>query len=104
MNPLTDPWYNKAAFSVPQTYTFGNAARSYNELRAPNNYNESFGLVRRIRVAEKITATVRGEFFNALNRVVFGMPQANISSSGYGRVSSQANTPRQGQVSLRLEF
>jgi hypothetical protein len=104
VNPLTDPWYNKAAFSVPQTYTFGNAARSYNELRAPNNYNESFGLVRRIRVAEKITATVRGEFFNALNRVVFGMPQANISSSGYGRVSSQANTPRQGQVSLRLEF
>jgi hypothetical protein len=104
VNPLTDPWFNKAAFAVPQTFTFGNASRSYTELRAPNSYNESFGVVRRIRVTEKMTATVRGEFFNALNRVVFGVPQSNISSSGYGRVSSQANTPRQGQVSLRLEF
>ena len=103
-NPLTQPWFNKASFAVPQTYTLGNASRSYDALRAPNLYNESFGLMRRIRVKERTTITLRGEFFNALNRVVFGAPSGNISSSSYGRVSSQSNNPRQGQVSLKVEF
>jgi len=66
--------------------------------------SESFNLIRRFRVRDKATVTFRAEFFNALNRVVFGAPNANISSSNFGRVSSQANTPRQGQVSLRVDF
>src|ERR1035437_4713237 len=30
-DPLANPWYDKNAFSVPASYTFGSAARSYNE-------------------------------------------------------------------------
>jgi hypothetical protein len=104
VNPLTDPWFNKAAFSVPTTNTLGNAARSYTQLRAPNLYNENFGLMRRIRIREAATITLRGEFFNALNRVVFAAPASNISSSTFGRVTAQSNNPRQGQVSMRLDF
>jgi hypothetical protein len=104
VNPLADPWFNKNAFTVPATYQLGNAARSYNDLRAPNMYNENLGLVRRIKVAEKVTFMLRGEFTNVLNRVVFGAPSGNASSTSFGRVSSQANTPRQGQVSFRADF
>ncbi len=104
VNPLSDPWFNKAAFTVPATYQLGNAARSYNDLRAPNMYNENVGLVRRIKVAEKVTLMFRGEFTNVLNRVVFGAPNGNASSTSFGRVGSQANTPRQGQVSFRADF
>jgi hypothetical protein len=103
-DPLGSPWFNKAAFAVPANYQFGNAARSYNELRAPNSYNESFGLMRRIQIRENISLSLRGEFFNAMNRVVFGAPVANISAANFGRVTSQANSPRQGQVSVRVEF
>ena len=35
---------------------------------------------------------------------VLGMPQGNFSNAAFGRVSSQANNPRQGQLALRLEF
>jgi hypothetical protein len=28
----------------------------------------------------------------------------NVSAGNFGRVSSQANTPRQGQLALRLDF
>ncbi len=104
VNPLADPWFNKAAFTVPATYQLGNAARSYNDLRAPNMYNENLGLVRRIKAGEKVTLMLRGEFTNVLNRVVFGPPSGNASSTSFGRVSSQANTPRQGQVSFRADF
>lgn len=104
VNPLADPWFNKAAFAVPATYQLGNASRSYNELRATNFYNENVGLVRRFKVREKLTLMFRGEFTNVLNRVVFGAPSGNPSSTSFGRVRSQSNTPRQGQVSLRADF
>ena len=103
-DPLANPWFNKNAFSIPGNYQFGNAARSYNELRAPNSYNESLGLMRRIAIKERLTLTLRGEFFNTFNRVVFGAPAANLSAANFGRVSSQANSPRQGLISARLDF
>ena len=95
---------NKAAFAVPAGFQFGNGSRSYNSLRAPNAYNESFGLMRRIKLTEKATLMLRAEFFNAFNRVVFGAPVANISAANFGRVTSQANAPRQGQVAARIDF
>jgi hypothetical protein len=103
-DPLANPWLNKAAFAVPAGFQFGNASRSYNALRAPNAYNESFGLMRRIKLTEKATLMLRAEFFNAFNRVVFGAPVANISAGNFGRVTSQANAPRQGQVAARIDF
>jgi hypothetical protein len=55
-------------------------------------------------LTEKISLTFRAEFFNVFNRVVFAAPAANISAANFGKISSQATAPRQGQVSLRLEF
>jgi hypothetical protein len=104
VNPLGDAWLNKAAFSAPAANAFGSSARSYTELRAPNFYNESFGLMRRIKAGEKVTVTIRGEFFNMFNRTVFGAPVSNLSAANFGRVTSQANSPRQGLVALRLDF
>jgi hypothetical protein len=100
-NPLGGPWFNKAAFSLPANYQYGDVPRSYTQLRAPNSYNENFGLMRRIRIYERVTLTVRAEFFN---RVVFGAPASNVSASNFGFVSSQANSPRQGLMSARFEF
>jgi hypothetical protein len=55
-------------------------------------------------LTERVTLTFRAEFFNVFNRVVYGAPAANISAANFGVVSSQSNTPRQGQMALRLEF
>jgi len=103
-DPLGNSWINKAAFAIPGSFLFGSSARSYNELRAAASLNESFGLMRQVKVAERATITLRGEFFNLFNRTVFGAPVANVSASNFGRVTSQANAPRQGLVSLRLDF
>jgi hypothetical protein len=103
-DPLANPWFNKAAFGVPANFTFGSAARSYTELRAPNSYNESFGLMRRVKLGERAALVVRGEFFNVFNRVVFNAPVANVSAANFGRVTAQQNSPRQGQVSARIDF
>jgi hypothetical protein len=45
----------------------------------------------------------RGEFFNILNRVNFGVPNDDISSPTFGQVESAA-PPRQIQFALKLLF
>ncbi|HZT32619.1 MAG TPA: TonB-dependent receptor [Bryobacteraceae bacterium] len=103
-DPAADRYINPAAFTVPSPYTFGTAARSYGDLRAFPLYNESWGLIKRTALFERMSLTFRAEFFNVFNRVVFAAPAANVSNANFGRVSAQANTPRQGQLALRLEF
>jgi hypothetical protein len=103
-DPLADLWINPAAFAIPTGFRFGTAARAYSDLRAPGFLNESFGLIKRTPLREGLNLTFRAEFFNVFNRTVFGAPVGNVSAGNFGRVSSQANTPRQGQLALRLDF
>jgi hypothetical protein len=46
----------------------------------------------------------RLEAFNALNHPQFAGPNMIYGSSGFGAVTSQANTARQVQMALRLTF
>jgi len=103
-DPAVDRYINPAAFTVPAAFTLGSAARSYDNLRAPWNLNESVGAVKRTAITERVTLIFRAEFFNVFNRVVFGAPASNISAANFGVVGSQSNAPRQGQMALRLEF
>ena len=103
-DPAVDRWINPAAFRAPGPLRLGTSARSYTDLRVPSPLVENFGLLKRTTFAERVTLTFRAEFFNAFNRVVFAAPQANVSNAQFGRISGQANQPRQGQIGLRLEF
>jgi hypothetical protein len=103
-DPLADRWINPAAFAIPTGLRLGTAARSYTDLRSDGFMNESFGLIKRTPLTEKVNLTFRAEFFNAFNRVVFAAPQGNVSAANFGRVSQQSNTPRQGQLALRIDF
>jgi hypothetical protein len=46
---------------------------------------------------------VRGEFFNIFNNTNFYNPGSTIGNAGYG-VITQAYSPRQAQVALKLMF
>ena len=45
------------------------------------------------------------QYFNVLNRVVFGSPDTNLNDTNFGKViNSQTNTNRQGQAMISLKF
>ncbi|HKS72716.1 MAG TPA: hypothetical protein VJQ82_05925, partial [Terriglobales bacterium] len=56
------------------------------------------------RITERLQAQIRADFFNALNRPQFSAPNLSPTSSGFGKITSQANLPRTIQVGLRLVF
>jgi len=56
-------------------------------------------------IRESTTFEIRGEFFNLLNSPIFGSPNTSIGNSAFGQVTlTQANDPRYGQLTARLNF
>ena len=109
------PVFNPAAFSDPGQYTPGTSTRNIPTLRNPFNSNENIALAKKFFFGERVSAELRMEFFNILNRMqICGGPNStnvvstNVSNTGFGLDSPgtpcQANTPRQGQAYFRVSF
>ena len=112
------PLFNTAAFSDPG-FAAGNEPRELGVLRNPFNANENIGLSKRFFFGERVTAELRMEFFNILNRMqVCGVGQGldNNLNDGPGRFglvnpngsggssTCQGNTARQGQAFFKVSF
>ena len=101
-DPGLDRFFNINAFPTQPT-DIGNSTRTNPKLRAPWGLNENISLAKKFSITEKISVDYRLEAFNLLNRVQFGTGSTNLSnSSTFGLVTSQANSPRQMQMGLKL--
>jgi hypothetical protein len=114
-NRGVNQWFNPAAFtlapdcrsqSVYQTLSnplvcFGNAGRDI--LTAPGLVNFDAALMRYFPIGEFGSIQFRGEIFNLFNTPPLGAPNATLSSSSVGRITS-AGASRQIQFALRYTF
>ncbi len=99
------PVLNKADFTDPGPWVLGNAPRVVTQLRNPWNLNENVALAKYFPLGEKVRLKLEIEYFNVLNRVIFGGPDTNLEDANFGKViNSQNNTQRQGQGHLEIRF
>ena len=94
-------WFNTSVFSQPAAFTFGNAGATFPLLRTHHVRNLDLSLFKHFTFGN-VRLQARVEAFNALNRVQFGSPNTSVTSSSFGVVTSQANTPRQLQFGVKL--
>jgi hypothetical protein len=73
-------------------------------LRNPPLFNQDFSIRREFPITERWKVDLQGDAFNAFNNVRFGGINTNFTNAAFGRVTSQANTPRTIQFSLRVRF
>lgn len=105
-------WFNTQLFQVPPDFVFGNAARTYNDLRRDPYRTINLSVLKNIYWAEgRQKLQLRAEFLNAFNWVVFGTPVTSTSSgapnaagTGFGQIRTQGNTPRNIQLVARYTF
>jgi hypothetical protein len=97
-------YFNTADFSQPVPYTFGNMSRTSNYLRSPGLHNLDFSVFKQFEVTEQVKAELRGEAFNTFNTPSFSGPDTGVTDSTFGVISSQANSPRQIQIALKILF
>jgi hypothetical protein len=115
-NRTTGQWLNPAAFAVPANGTWGNAGR--NIARAPGHWQMDLAIQKRIPIWERLNTSFRAEAFNLFNVAQYGNPVVALSSNGtqivpgnFGLINSAFSTaptgsatPRQLELSLRLDF
>ena len=92
----------KAQFPVQPIGGFGNSTRYNPKIRSFWGQNENISLAKTFRVTENIRLDLRAEAFNLLNRTIFALPNTNLDNGAFGVVTSQANSPRQMQMGLKV--
>jgi hypothetical protein len=97
-------YFDISVFKQPDTYTLGNVARTLPDVRSPGLRNFDLSLFKDFKLREKLILEFRAESFNAFNKPQFGGPNGSVTASGFGVISSQANSPRQNQLAMKIRF
>jgi outer membrane receptor protein involved in Fe transport len=98
-------WFNTAAFQKTAAGDFGTTPR--NAIRGPSLRNVDLSFSRRVGLGAArrgMNLELRVDVFNAFNAVNFGVPQLNIASSAFGRISATATDAREFQFGVKFNF
>jgi hypothetical protein len=100
-DPTKTTWFDPNAFQFAAPYTFGNAGKGI--LTAPMSATVDLTIDKRFPLTERIKLEVRGEAFNALDRVNLNAPNTTFGSPSFGRITA-AGDPRRIQLGAKLYF
>jgi hypothetical protein len=93
--------FPKSNFTVPTLGTEGN--EKWGQFRNPGFAESDASLSKDTNVTERLRLQLRFEFFNVFNRVNLGGVSSDLSSSTFGRSTSQLN-PRWIQIGAKIMF
>jgi hypothetical protein len=109
-NPNSGPrtpqeWFNVSAFQrldpVLRAGQFGNEGR--NVVQGPGYQQWDFSAIKNVPIRESKTLQFRAEFFNLFNHANFRLPNNDISSPNFGKIS-EALPGRLVQLALKFLF
>ena len=103
-DPSTQVYFNKAAFSVPAPFTFGDLGRTNTDIRGFHYYNEDVSLYKDTYFGETRYVRFEATAGNIFNRVDFCNPDTTITDASFGVTSTQCNIPRRIQLGLEIFF
>jgi len=105
-NWLNQYFANPQNAVTPPPFTVGNAPKDISTARAPGTATTALSLFKQfpMPIREGSMLEFRAEAFNALNHPQFSPPNLTVGSSAFGKVTGQANSPRQMQLALKLYF
>jgi outer membrane receptor protein involved in Fe transport len=97
-------WFNTSAFATPAQYTLGNLGR--NTMRADGNKQFDASIFREFPfLHERGNFMLRLDALNAMNHPIWGAPGSTVNNTTtFGIITSQANSPRQLQLSGKITF
>ncbi len=94
-------WWDRAAFTLPERGTYGNAAPG--SLTGPGYFGADVAMMKRFEVTEDKTFQFRWEVFNVFNHTNFFTPATVFDSAEFGTIGS-AFPSRQMQFALKFIF
>ena len=98
---IAQEWFNTSCFSVPASYTFGNAER--NAVISPGYADVDTALQKTVELGNGVRLQFRWEIFNLFNHANFDVPNRIAFTPNFGRIFS-AGPARQMQFGAKLIF
>ena len=100
--------FNTSVFNTVSAQQLANNIRTFpqyfNNLRQDDIKNIESEITKAFPIRERLKLLFRAEAFNTANRVQFGAPTLSPTSTSFGVITSQVNSPRTITFSLRLMF
>jgi hypothetical protein len=94
-------YFDTIVYTQPAAFTFGNVGPTVN-LRNDGIKNFDLSLFKQFAPTERLRVQFIVEALNAFNTPRFGSPSTSVTSTSFGVINSQANSPRQMQFGLKL--
>jgi hypothetical protein len=91
-----------SADQLSQNYR--NFPNTFNNFRSDAANNVDLSMLKNFHITERMAMQFRFETFNTFNRCEFAAPNVSPTSSAFGTITAQANTPRSIQMGLKLRF
>jgi hypothetical protein len=100
------PIFNTAPFETKSANQLGSNINTfgtrYGSLRQDGAANVDLSMIKNSSISERVKLQFRFEAFNAFNRPSFDPPNLSVTSSAFGKITTQPNLPRSIQMALRL--
>jgi carboxypeptidase family protein/TonB-dependent receptor-like protein len=94
-------YFDTSVYSQPPAFTFGNVGPTVN-IRNDGVRSFDLSLFKQFAPTERMRVQFRVEALNAFNTPRFGSPTTSVTSTTFGQITSQANSPRQLQFGLKI--
>ncbi len=105
LGPNPTSFIDRNAFASPAEFTYGDTPPAHaHGMRVPHLFNQDVSVSRSFRIRENVKFEFGADAFNIFNNVRFGGIATNITNASFGRVTSQANTPRVIQFKAKIAF
>jgi len=95
-------YLNRAAFAQPAAGGFGNYRR--NSIDGPGFWKIDLAISRLVSIATTQNVELRVEVFNLTNNFNWDIPNLNFAAATFGRITTQAGTPRIMQFGVKYGF
>ena len=103
-DPAKDTYFNSAAFSSPNLFTFGNTARYLSWARGFWQKSEALELRKTFSATERWKIDFGADFVNPFNIVRWADPSTLAGIPTFGTVTGVQGTPREIQLNAAVRF
>ena len=100
--PIFDTTHFNTVSSQQASNNIATFGTRYGSLRQDGAANVDLSAIKNTSITEKVNFQLRFEAFNALNRPEFDPPNLSVTSTTFGKITTQPNLPRSIQMAARL--
>ncbi len=104
-----DRWFNiDSGFNRNSAQQLASNVRTFplrfSGLRGDDQHRWDLSLSKKFPITERVSATLKGEAFNALNHVNFSGPNTAPADTNFGRITGTQSTARSWQFALKITY